>query len=86
MPNETYTVNLTAHRLCRFDRELHKITCGEPLTGTLEELAELIPQEIEAELFDLGWRDGACCECAHKNRALLHAEHHADSLREMQTL
>lgn len=80
-----YTINaITASRACRFDLMAHAVEVTEPITGELMEMAENIGDAVNDAMHALGWRDGACPECAVRYAACLHGEHHADQAREME--
>ncbi len=77
-----YAVTLKASRVCRFCGVEHEIAPAEPVTGTLDELSEAIPDSINAEMEECGWVDEACPRCADIHAADIHAEYHVDDFRD----
>ncbi len=78
MNTQTYTVNLTASRTCRRCDHAFEIEPSEPISGTIEEIAAALPDEIANQMEEDGWISGNCPLCSFTYRKAIDEESQAD--------
>lgn len=61
-------LNILTRELCDWCKGMFYIKLDEPIIGTMKEIERNLPDLIETELEEIGWKDGFCPDCSRELR------------------